>query len=112
MSGAIARFVLTGGAFLLLAAFVAASASESDDDLPDLGEQVERMASEVALELQRVCPPASSSDQTAFDLCRRSLFGDFSAAAQSRAAASMGAQASGCGCNAQGNEPYPVRARM
>ena len=76
MSGAIARFVSTGGAFLLLAAFVAASASESDDDLPDLGEQVERMASEVALELQRVCPPASSSDQTAFDLCRRSLFGN------------------------------------
>ena len=34
------------------------------------------MASEVALELQRVCPPASPSDQVAFDKCRRSLFGD------------------------------------
>jgi hypothetical protein len=45
-------------------------------DLPDLGEQVERMASEVALELQRVCPPASPSDQPAFDKCRSSLFGD------------------------------------
>src|SRR5262245_21478576 len=76
MSGAIAKFVSTGGAFLFLAAFVAASASERDDDLPDVGEQVERMASEVALELQRVCPPASPSDQVAFDKCRRSLFGD------------------------------------
>jgi len=76
MSGAIASFVSTGGAFLLLAAFVAASASERDDDLPDRGYEVERMASEVALELQRVCPPASPSDQVAFDKCRRSLFGD------------------------------------
>src|SRR5215467_2538727 len=76
MSGAIARFASMGGAFLHLAAFVAASASERDDDLPDLGEQVELMASEVALELQRVCPPASPSDQAAFDKCRRSLFGD------------------------------------
>src|SRR3954463_12092580 len=76
MPGAIARFVSMGGAFLLLAAFVAATASERDDDLPDLGEQVERMASEVALELQRVCPPAAPSDQAAFDQCRRSLFGD------------------------------------
>ena len=62
-----------GGAFLLLAAFVAATASERDDDLPDLGEQVERMASEVALELQRVCPPASPSDQPAFDVVREEL---------------------------------------
>src|SRR6478735_11170205 len=76
MPSAIARFVPTGGAFLLLAAFVAAAASERDDDLPDLGEQVELMASEVALELQRVCPPASPSDQAAFDQCRSSLFGD------------------------------------
>jgi hypothetical protein len=76
MPGAIARFVLTGGAFLLVTALVAAGASEREDDLPDLGEQVELMASEVALELQRVCPPASPSDQAAFDQCRRSLFGD------------------------------------
>jgi len=76
MPSAIARFVSTGGAFLLLAAFVAATASERDDDLPDLGDQVELMASEVALELQRVCPPASPSDQPAFDKCRGSLFGD------------------------------------
>src|SRR6478609_5557527 len=76
MPGAIARFVSTGGAFLLLAAFVAATASERDDDLPDLGERVELMASEVALELQRVCPPAPPSDQAAFDRCRHSLFGD------------------------------------
>jgi hypothetical protein len=34
------------------------------------------MASEVALELQQICPPASPSDQVAFDRCRRSLFGD------------------------------------
>src|SRR5256885_12482 len=34
------------------------------------------MASEVALELQRVCPPASPADQAAFDRCRRRLFGD------------------------------------
>lgn len=76
MPGAIARFFLTGGAFLLVAAFFAGGVSATDDDLPDLGEQVELMASEVALELQRVCPPASPSDQAAFDRCRRSLFGD------------------------------------
>ena len=76
MLGAIARLVATGGAFLLAAAFFAAGASATDDDLPDLGEEVERMASEVALELQRVCPPASPADQAAFDQCRRSLFGD------------------------------------
>ena len=77
MSGALARFsFLTAAAFLLAAAFFAAGASPIDDDLPDLGEQVELMASEVALDLQRVCPPASTSDQAAFDQCRRSLFGD------------------------------------
>ena len=31
---------------------------------------------EVALELQRACPPVSPSDQVAFDQCRSSLFGD------------------------------------
>ena len=61
---------------LLAAAFFAAGASAAEDDLPDLAEQVEQMASEVALELQRVCPPASPADQAAFDGCRRSLFGD------------------------------------
>jgi hypothetical protein len=76
MPRAIAKYVSTGGAFLLMTALVAVSATEKDDDLPDLGEQVELMASEVALELQRVCPPASPSDQVAFDECRRSLFGD------------------------------------
>src|SRR5256886_17377476 len=65
-----------GGALLLAAAFFAGGAAAAEDDLPDLGEQVERMASEVALELQRVCPPASPADQAAFDRCRRSLFGD------------------------------------
>jgi hypothetical protein len=44
--------------------------------LPDLADQIAQMASEVALELQQVCPPASPSDQAAFDRCRRSLFGD------------------------------------
>ena len=34
------------------------------------------MASEVALDLQHICPPTSPSDQSAFDRCRRSLFGD------------------------------------
>jgi len=59
------------------AAFLAAAAAAPvDDDLPDLGEEIESMASEVALELQRVCPPASPADQAAFDRCRRSLFGD------------------------------------
>jgi len=65
-----------GGALLLAAALFAGGAAAAEDDLPDLGEQVERMASEVALELQRVCPPASPADQVAFDRCRRSLFGD------------------------------------
>ena len=53
----------------------AAGTFAADDDLLDLGEQVETVASEVALELQRVCPPASPSDQVAFDRCRQSLFG-------------------------------------
>jgi hypothetical protein len=75
MFGAISRRLVTGGA-LLLTAFLAADAAEIDDDLPDLADQIAQMASEVALELQQVCPPASPSDQAAFDRCRRSLFGD------------------------------------
>ncbi|MCA6114869.1 hypothetical protein J6524_08030 [Bradyrhizobium sp. WSM 1738] len=75
MFGAISRRSVTGGA-LLLAAFLAADAAGIDDDLPDLKDQITRMASDVALELQEVCPPASPSDQAAFDRCRRSLFGD------------------------------------
>jgi hypothetical protein len=75
MLGVISRRLVTGGA-LLLAAFLAADAAEIDDDLPDLADQVAQMASEVALELQQDCPPASPSDQAAFDRCRRSLFGD------------------------------------
>src|ERR1700730_6524365 len=74
MFGAISRRLVTGGA-LLLAALLAADAAV-DDDLPDLADQIAQMASEVALELQQVCPPASPSDQAAFDRCRRSLFGD------------------------------------
>src|SRR3954471_17257413 len=75
MLGAISRRLLTGGA-LLLSVFLAADAAETDDDLPDLEDQITRMASEVALELQQICPPAAPSDQAAFDQCRRSLFGD------------------------------------
>src|SRR5215211_3279252 len=75
MFGAISRHLVTGGA-LLLAVFLAADAAEIEDDLPDLGDQIGQMASEVALELQQICPPASPSDQAAFDRCRRSLFGD------------------------------------
>ena len=75
MFGAIARRLVTGGA-LLLAASLAADAADIDDDLPDLADQIAQMAAEVALELQQVCPPASPSDQAAFDRCRRSLFGD------------------------------------
>src|SRR5947207_2668619 len=65
-----------GGALLLAAALFAGGVAAAEDDLPDLGEQVERMAAELALELQQICPPASPSDQAAFDRCRRSLFGD------------------------------------
>src|SRR5437016_1944783 len=72
----IAGLFAPGGALLLAAALFAGGAAAAEDDLPDLGEEVERMASEVALELQQVCPPASPSDQVAFDRCRRSLFGD------------------------------------
>jgi hypothetical protein len=75
MFGAIARRLVTGGA-LLLAAFLTADAADIDDDLPDRADQVAQMASEVAFELQQACPPASPSDQAAFDRCRRSLFGD------------------------------------
>src|SRR3954463_3244346 len=75
MPGALGRGFVAGGA-LLLAAFLGPAASRTGDDLPDLTDQIEIMASEVALELQQVCPPASPSDQVAFDRCRRSLFGD------------------------------------
>ena len=75
MWGAIAR-LLASGTFLLAASLFAADASPVDDDVPDLSEQVELVASEVALELQRACPPVSPSDQVAFDQCRSSLFGD------------------------------------
>src|SRR6266571_7388644 len=76
MPDVIARLFASGGALLLAAALFAGGAAAAEDDLPDLGEDIERMASEVALELQRVCPPASPADQAAFDRCRRSLFGD------------------------------------
>jgi hypothetical protein len=76
MPGFLARLFLPGATSLLLLAGCAETACAADDDLPDLDGEVERIASEVALELQRVCPPASPSDQKAFDLCRRSLFGD------------------------------------
>src|SRR5438093_2596123 len=72
----IAGLFAPGGALLLAAALFAGGAAAAEDDLPDLGEEVERMAFEVALELQRVCPPASPADQAAFDRCRHSLFGD------------------------------------
>src|SRR5437870_829205 len=62
--------------FLLAVALFAGVASAAEDDLPDLGEQVERIASGVALELRRVCPPASPADQAAFDRCRDSPLGD------------------------------------
>src|SRR2546423_5242053 len=75
MSGAIARRLITGGG-LLLAALLGADAAVIDDDLPDLTEQIAQVAYEVALELQQLCPPASPSDQAAFDRCRRSLFAD------------------------------------
>ena len=52
------------------------AAAFAEDDLPDLGDEVQRVAADVALELQRACPPAEPGDQSAFDRCRRSLFGD------------------------------------
>src|SRR3979490_701519 len=75
MFGAISRRLVTGGA-LLLAAFLATDATEIDDDLPDLADQIAQMASEVALEWRQICPPASPADREAFDRCRSSLFGD------------------------------------
>jgi hypothetical protein len=75
MFGVISRRLVSGGA-LLLTAFLAADAADIDDDLPDLTDQIAQMASEVALGLQQVCPPASPSDQAAFDRCWRSLFGN------------------------------------
>jgi hypothetical protein len=73
--GAIVRRLVTGGA-LLLVALLTMDAAEIDDDLPDVADQIAQTASEIALELQQVCPPASPSDQVAFDRCRRSLFGE------------------------------------
>lgn len=76
MRGALSRLCLTGTACLLATVLVASSAPLVEDDLPDLGEQIETMASRVALDLQAACPPASPSDQAAFDRCRAALFGD------------------------------------
>src|SRR5215204_5720639 len=76
MPSRLTRLFLAGGAFVLGATPLATGASTIDDDVPDRGEQVEVMAAELALELQRLCPPASPSDQAAFDRCRRDLFGD------------------------------------
>ena len=76
MPGLVARLLLPGAVCLLVLAGCAAGTCAAEDDLPDLDGEVERMTSEVALELQRVCPPASPSDQAAFDKCRSSLFGD------------------------------------
>src|SRR5215467_12186512 len=76
MPGFVARLLLRGAVCLLALAGCAAGACAAEDDLPDLDSEVERMASEVGLELQRVCPPVSPSDQLAFDKCRSSLFGD------------------------------------
>src|SRR5262245_5788655 len=76
MPGFLARLLLPAAAILLVLAGSGGGACAAGDDLPDLDGEIERMASEVALELQRACPPASPSAQTAFDQCRRSLFGD------------------------------------
>jgi hypothetical protein len=75
MVGAISRRLVIAGV-MVFTGLLAADAADVDDDLPDLTDQIARVASEVALELQQVCPPASPSDQAAFDRCRRSLFGD------------------------------------
>jgi hypothetical protein len=69
MFGAIVRRLVTGGA-LLFAGLLGLDAAEIDDDLPNLADQFAQMATEVALELQKVCPPASPSDEAAFDRCR------------------------------------------
>ena len=69
------KLLASCGALALAAASIAAAAPV-DEDLPDAGGEIERMADEVALELQRVCPPVSPADQAAFDRCRHSLFGD------------------------------------
>jgi len=76
MLSRLTRLFLAGGALLLGATPLATGASTIEDDVPDRGDQVEVMAAELALELQRLCPPASPSDQAAFDRCRRDLFGD------------------------------------
>src|SRR4051812_46559382 len=84
MPSRLTRSFLAGSAFVLGAALIAAGASTIDDDVPDRGEQVEIVAAELALELQRLCPPASPSDQAAFDRCRRDLFGDSALGVTSR----------------------------
>src|SRR3954454_15555237 len=76
MLSRLTRLSLAGGALLLGATPLATGASTIEDDVPDRGDEVEVLASEVALELQRLCPPAAPSDQAAFDRCRRGLFGD------------------------------------
>ncbi len=77
MPGAVAKPFASRGALLLATALLTAGAWAAEDDPPDLGpEVIESMAFDVALELQRVCPPAAPGDQAAFDRCRRSLFGD------------------------------------
>ena len=70
-SGALRRM-----SFLILALAAGGVAALVGDDLPDLGDDVQRIAADVAMELQRVCPPARPDDQAAFDRCRHSLFDD------------------------------------
>src|SRR5262245_44822469 len=70
-----AAICLTGAA-VLVAAALAWPAWGREDDLPDLGEQVEKMAADVAVDLQRSCPSAAPGDEAAFDRCRRALYGD------------------------------------
>ena len=61
MFGVITRRLVTGGV-LLLTAFLAADAADIDDDLPDLADQIARMASEAHTgpRGRRDCPVSES----------------------------------------------------
>ena len=61
---------------LLLGVIFGTAANGADNEPLALRPQIERLATDLAAELSRLCPPAQPGDQAAFDRCRQGLFQD------------------------------------
>jgi len=61
---------------VLLLAVLGATAEAASNEPLELRLQLERLATDLAGELSRLCPPAQAGDQAAFDRCRQGLFQD------------------------------------